>query len=92
MHITDARTLSRRSFMAATGISAAALFASRGLFAEETGIVPTMMKAAAGARIEIHPLRRAGDAHTSALPLPAQRRPVGPLPHGFGEDRADGFS
>src|SRR5260370_1536317 len=58
MHMIDARTLSRRSLMAATGISAAALFTSRGLFAEETGIVPTMVKAAAGARIEIHPLRR----------------------------------
>jgi glyoxylase-like metal-dependent hydrolase (beta-lactamase superfamily II) len=58
MHITDARTPSRRSFMTATGISAAALFTSRELFAEETGIVPTMVKAAAGARIDIHPLRR----------------------------------
>ena len=58
MHMIDARTLSRRSLMAATGISAAALFTSRGLFAEGTGIVPTMVKAAAGARIEIHPLRR----------------------------------
>jgi glyoxylase-like metal-dependent hydrolase (beta-lactamase superfamily II) len=58
MHITDARTLSRRSFMEAIGISAAAPFTSRGLFAEETGIVPTMVKAAAGARIDIHPLRR----------------------------------
>jgi glyoxylase-like metal-dependent hydrolase (beta-lactamase superfamily II) len=58
MHVTGARTLSRRSFMAATGISAAALFPSRGLFAEQAGIVPTMVKAAAGARIEIHPLRR----------------------------------
>jgi glyoxylase-like metal-dependent hydrolase (beta-lactamase superfamily II) len=58
MHMIDARTLSRRSLMAATGISAAALFTSRGLFAEETGIVPTMVKAAAGARIEIQPLRR----------------------------------
>ena len=58
MHFTDARTLSRRSFMAATGISAAALFTSRGLFAEETGIVPTMVKAAAGAKIDVHPLRR----------------------------------
>src|SRR5260370_3628068 len=58
MHMIAARTLSRRSLMAATGISAAALFTSRGLFAEEPGIVPTMVKAAAGARIEIHPLRR----------------------------------
>ena len=58
MHITDARTLSRRSFMAATGMSPAALFTSRGLFAEEAGIVPTMVKAAAGARIDVHPLRR----------------------------------
>src|SRR5260370_32830800 len=56
MHMIDARTLSRRSLMAATGISAAALFTSRGLFAEETGIVPTLVKAAAGARLEIHPL------------------------------------
>jgi glyoxylase-like metal-dependent hydrolase (beta-lactamase superfamily II) len=58
MHITNARILSRRSFMAATGISAAALVTSRGLLADENGIVPTMLKAAAGARIAIHPLRR----------------------------------
>jgi len=44
--------------MEAIGISAAAPFTSRGLLAEETGIVPTMVKAAAGARIDIHPLRR----------------------------------
>jgi glyoxylase-like metal-dependent hydrolase (beta-lactamase superfamily II) len=58
MNVNDARTLSRRSFMAAASISTAALLTSRRLFSEEVGIVPTMVKAAAGARIEIHPLRR----------------------------------
>src|ERR1700687_3128356 len=51
--------LSRRRFIAAAGLGAAtAVFAPRLLFAQETGIVPTMINAAARAKIEVHPLRR----------------------------------
>src|SRR5258707_8620616 len=52
-------TLSRRRFIAAAGLGAAsAVFAPRLLFAQETGIVPTMIDEAARAKIEVHPLRR----------------------------------
>jgi hypothetical protein len=51
--------LSRRRFIAAAGLGAAtAVFAPRLLFAQETGIVPTMINEAARAKIEVHPLRR----------------------------------
>src|SRR5260370_4002805 len=51
--------LSRRRFVAVAGLGAAtAGFAPRLLFAEETGIVPTMINEAARAKIEVHPLRR----------------------------------
>jgi len=51
--------LSRRRFVAAAGLGAAsAVFAPRLLFAQETGIVPTMITEAARAKIEVHPLRR----------------------------------
>ena len=51
--------LSRRRFIAAAGLGAAtAVFATRLLFARETGIVPTMINEAARAKIEVHPLRR----------------------------------
>src|SRR5258706_14042822 len=51
--------LSRRRFVAAAGLGAAtAVFAPRLLFAQETGIVPTMIDEAARAKIEVHPLRR----------------------------------
>lgn len=58
MHVSNARTLSHRSSMVATGLSETALLTSRAVRAEEPGIVPTMVKAAAEARIEVHPLRR----------------------------------
>src|SRR5258705_4150776 len=51
--------LSRRRFIAAAGLaSGTAVFAPRLLFAQETGIVPTMINEAARAKIEVHPLRR----------------------------------
>jgi glyoxylase-like metal-dependent hydrolase (beta-lactamase superfamily II) len=51
--------LSRRRFIAAAGLGATtAVFAPRLLFAQETGIVPTMINEAARAKIEVHPLRR----------------------------------
>jgi glyoxylase-like metal-dependent hydrolase (beta-lactamase superfamily II) len=51
--------LSRRRFMAAAGLGAAtAICAPRLLFAQETGIVPTMINEAARAKIEVHALRR----------------------------------
>ena len=49
----------RRDFFQRAGLSAgAALLVRRSLFAAETGIVPTMVNAAAKAKIEVHPLRR----------------------------------
>src|SRR2546428_14051724 len=51
--------LSRRRFITTAGLGAAtAAFAPRLLFAQETGIVPTMINEAARAKIEVHPLRR----------------------------------
>jgi glyoxylase-like metal-dependent hydrolase (beta-lactamase superfamily II) len=51
--------LSRRNFIAVTGSAAAAVaFAPRFLFAQNKGIVPTMIDDAAQATIETHPLRR----------------------------------
>src|SRR5260370_10585863 len=51
--------LSRRRFIAGAGLAAGtAVFAPRLLFAQETGIVPTMINEAARAKIEVHPLRR----------------------------------
>src|SRR5258708_37537005 len=50
--------LSRRRFIAAAGLGAATVCAPRLLFAQETGIVPTMFNDAARAEIEVHPLRR----------------------------------
>ncbi len=53
-------SLSRRGFLSAAGLGAATVvFAPRLLFAQETGIVPTMINEAARAKIEVHPLRRA---------------------------------
>jgi len=49
---------SRRHFISATLSSGALILARRRLFAEETGIVPTMINAASQANIEVHPLRR----------------------------------
>src|SRR5437879_7920681 len=51
-------SLSRRGFLAAAGLgTATAVFAPRLLFAQGTGIVPTMFNEAARAKIEVHPLR-----------------------------------
>jgi len=50
--------LSRRRFIAAAGLGAAAAFVPRLLFAQTKGIVPTMIDAAAQAKIDTHPLRR----------------------------------
>jgi hypothetical protein len=47
-------SLSRRGFLAAAGLgAAAAIFAPRLLFTQETGIVPTMINEAARAKIEV---------------------------------------
>src|SRR5258708_16827791 len=59
MNNVNLSNLSRRRFIAAAGLGATtAVFAPRLLFAQETGIVPTMINAAARAKIEVHPLRR----------------------------------
>jgi glyoxylase-like metal-dependent hydrolase (beta-lactamase superfamily II) len=58
MNITKLPIISRRRFIAAVSFSGAALLASRQLLAEEEGIVPTMIKEAAGAKIQVYPLRR----------------------------------
>jgi glyoxylase-like metal-dependent hydrolase (beta-lactamase superfamily II) len=50
--------LSRRRFIAAAGLGVSAVCAPRFLFAQETGIVPTMINEAARAKIEVHALRR----------------------------------
>src|SRR5260370_38641227 len=59
MNNVDLSNLSRRRVIAAAGLgAAAAVFAPRLLFTQETGIVPTMIHAASQAKIEVHPLRR----------------------------------
>jgi glyoxylase-like metal-dependent hydrolase (beta-lactamase superfamily II) len=51
--------MKRRDFVELAGLSAwAALLARRPLFADEQGIVPTMVNAAAKAKITVHPVRR----------------------------------
>jgi len=50
--------LSRRRFIATAGLGGTVAFAPRLLFAQEKGIVPTMIDDAAQAKIETHPLRR----------------------------------
>jgi glyoxylase-like metal-dependent hydrolase (beta-lactamase superfamily II) len=51
--------ISRRNFFELAGLSAgAALLARRRLFADEQGIVPTMLNAAARAKITVQPVRR----------------------------------
>jgi glyoxylase-like metal-dependent hydrolase (beta-lactamase superfamily II) len=58
MSTNDLSNLSRRYFIS-IGLSASgAILGSRHLFAEETGIVPTMIHAASEAKIEVNPLRR----------------------------------
>jgi glyoxylase-like metal-dependent hydrolase (beta-lactamase superfamily II) len=59
MNNLDLSNLSRRNFIAVAGSAAAAVTcAPRFLFAENKGIVPTMIDAAAKATIETHSLRR----------------------------------
>jgi glyoxylase-like metal-dependent hydrolase (beta-lactamase superfamily II) len=59
MNNIDSPAPSRRRFLVNASLSAAAVvFAPRRFFAQETGIVPTMVNAAARATIEIHPLHR----------------------------------
>jgi glyoxylase-like metal-dependent hydrolase (beta-lactamase superfamily II) len=59
MNYTNVFTLSRRRFLVLTGAGAAATaLAPHALFGAEEGIVPTMIHAAAEAKIEVHPLRR----------------------------------
>jgi glyoxylase-like metal-dependent hydrolase (beta-lactamase superfamily II) len=57
--ITELQISSRRRFMALAGMTtAAACILPRRLFAEELGIVPTMVNAAASAKVTVNPLRR----------------------------------
>jgi glyoxylase-like metal-dependent hydrolase (beta-lactamase superfamily II) len=49
---------SRRDFLSASLGAGALILGRHRLFAEETGIVPTMINAASEAKIEVHPLRR----------------------------------
>jgi glyoxylase-like metal-dependent hydrolase (beta-lactamase superfamily II) len=59
MNLEQAPTGSRRRFIVAAGFSAtAAMLNMRQLFAMDEGIVPTMLKEAARAEINVHPLRR----------------------------------
>ncbi len=59
MNNVNHSNLSRRRFIAAAGLGVGtAVFAPRLLFAQEAGIVPTMINEAARAKIEVHPLRR----------------------------------
>ena len=57
--ITQLQITSRRRFMALASVTtAAACILPRRFFAEELGIVPTMVNAAASAKISVSPLRR----------------------------------
>src|SRR5262250_3181341 len=58
MNDVNMRHSSRRRFIAAAGLGATVAFMPRLLFAQKKGIVPTMIDAAAQAKIETHPLRR----------------------------------
>src|SRR5258706_11258121 len=59
MNNVNLPNVASRRFVAVAGLGAAtAGFAPRLLFAQETGIVPTMINEAARAKIEVHPLRR----------------------------------
>src|SRR6266481_3626942 len=59
MNNVNLSNLSRRRFIAAAGFGAAtAVFAPHLLFAQKSGIVPTMINEAARAKIKVHPLRR----------------------------------
>ncbi len=59
MNNVNLSNLSRRRFITAAGLGGAtAVCVPRLLFAQETGIVPTMINEAARAKIEVHALRR----------------------------------
>jgi hypothetical protein len=58
MNDVNLRHSSRRRFIAAAGLGANVAFMPRLLFAQKKGIVPTMIDAAAQAKIETPPLRR----------------------------------
>ena len=58
MNTISLSNLSRRHFISSCLGSGAVLLAPRPLLAQETGIVPTMMRAASQAKIEVIPLRR----------------------------------
>ncbi|MEO8028461.1 MAG: MBL fold metallo-hydrolase [Bryobacteraceae bacterium] len=59
MTFIESTRISRRRFLTLAGVSAGAtLVARRPLFAEERGIVPTMVNAAANATISVRPIRR----------------------------------
>src|ERR1700730_8997062 len=58
MNTSSLSNLSRRHFISASLGASAMTLAPRRLFAEETGIVPTMIQAASQAKIEVNRLRR----------------------------------
>ena len=61
---------SRREFLELIGLSAgAALLARQPLVADEKGIVPTMVHAAARAKITVHPVRRTSSVEVSGSSL-----------------------
>ena len=59
MREVESNTISRRQLLKATTVcTGVALLGRRQLFATEEGIVPTMVNAAAKAKINVQPLRR----------------------------------
>jgi glyoxylase-like metal-dependent hydrolase (beta-lactamase superfamily II) len=58
MRTNSLSNLSRRNFISAGSGASAFILSSRRLFAEEAGIVPTMIHAASQAKIEVNSLRR----------------------------------
>jgi glyoxylase-like metal-dependent hydrolase (beta-lactamase superfamily II) len=59
MNITQVPAITRRRFLSSTSLLAmAALIFPRDLFAQDEGIVPTMLKEAATSPVEVRPLRR----------------------------------
>jgi len=58
MNTSNLSNPSRRHFISASLGVSALILAPRRLFAEETGIVPTMIRAASQAKIEVNSLRR----------------------------------
>jgi hypothetical protein len=58
MNTSNLSNLSRRHFISASLGASLLILAPRRLFAEETGVVPTMIQAASQAKIEVNRLRR----------------------------------